>query len=71
VTVVSSLDQIQGLWKRQVGAAKVAWAKLTEDELLKLDGREQKLVALIQERYALTRAEASRQARHFFDTWEA
>jgi uncharacterized protein YjbJ (UPF0337 family) len=71
VTVVSSLDQIPGLWKRQLGAAKIASAKRTEDELLKLDGHEQKLVGLIQERYALTRAEASLQARHCFDTWEA
>ena len=27
-------DEIKGNWKQQVGAAKIAWGKLTEDELL-------------------------------------
>ena len=71
MTAPSSLDEVRGLWKQQVGAAKVAWAKLTEDELLKLDGHHEKLVGLLQERYELTRAEAARQTRHFFDTWKA
>lgn len=67
---VPDLDQIRGLWKQQVGAAKIAWAKLSEDELLKLDGHRERLVGLIQQRYALTRAEADRQIRNFFDTWK-
>jgi uncharacterized protein YjbJ (UPF0337 family) len=71
VTSVPNLAQVQALWKQQMGAAKIMWAKLTDDELLELDGRQEKLVGLIQERYAVTRAEAARQARHFFDTWNA
>ena len=60
-------DQIKGKWKQQVGAAKMAWGKLTEDELLKLEGHEQKLAGLVQERYAVTREEASRQVKDFFN----
>ena len=45
-----SVDEIQGKWKQQVGAAKIAWGKLTEDELLRLAGHQQKLAGLIQER---------------------
>ena len=60
-------DQIKGKWKQQVGAAKIVWGKLTEDELLKLEGHEQKLAGLVQERYAVTREEASRQVKDFFD----
>jgi uncharacterized protein YjbJ (UPF0337 family) len=64
---IPSVDEIKGKWKQQVGAAKIAWGKLTEDELLKLEGHEQKLVGLVQERYATTKEEADRQVKAFFD----
>ena len=57
-----SSTELKGRWKQRIGAAKVAWGKLTEDELLKIEGHEQKLSGLIQERYAITRDEARRQA---------
>ncbi|MGE0341832.1 MAG: CsbD family protein [Porticoccaceae bacterium] len=60
-------DEIKGKWKQQIGAAKVAWGKLTEDELLQLEGHQQKLAGLIQERYAITRNEAEKQVQQFFD----
>lgn len=58
---------LKGKWKQHVGAAKIAWGKLTEDELLKIEGHQQKLVGLVQERYAVTRDEADRQVKSFFD----
>lgn len=61
-----SADELKGKWKQQVGAAKIAWGKLTEDELLRLEGHEQKLAGLVQERYAVTRDEADRQVKDFF-----
>lgn len=60
-----SSDELKGKWKQQVGAAKVAWGKLTEDELLKSQGEQQKLSGLVQERYALTRDEADQQVKDF------
>jgi len=62
-----SADELKGKWAQQVGAAKVAWGRLTEDELLKLEGHEQKLAGLVQERYAITRDEAEKQVRNFFE----
>jgi uncharacterized protein YjbJ (UPF0337 family) len=62
-----SADEVKGKWKQQVGAAKIAWGKLTEDELLKLEGHEQKLAGLVQERYAITRDEADKQVKTFFE----
>lgn len=67
-----SVDEIQGRWKRQVGAAKIAWGKLTEDELLKAEGHQHKLAGLIQERYAITRDQADKQVKSSFEqrkTW--
>lgn len=60
-----STDELMGKWKQQVGSAKIAWGKLTEDELLKSEGHQQKLAGLIEERYAVTRDEADRQVKAF------
>lgn len=62
-----SVDELKGKWKQQVGAAKIAWGKLTEDELLKSEGHQQKLAGLVQERYAITRDEADKQIKSFFE----
>ena len=45
-----SSDEIKGKWKQQMGAAKIAWGKLTDDELLQAEGHQQKLTGLVQER---------------------
>ena len=46
MTDPASLDGIQGLWKQQVGAARIAWAKLTDAESRRLDGRAEQLAGL-------------------------
>lgn len=64
--MIPSIDEMKGSWKRHLGAAKIAWGELTEDELLKVEGRQDKLAGAIQERYAVTRDEADRQVKDFF-----
>lgn len=64
---VPSSDEIKGNWKQQVGAAKIAWGKLTEDELLKTEGQQMRLTGLVQARYAIHRDEADKQVKAFFD----
>jgi uncharacterized protein YjbJ (UPF0337 family) len=44
---------------------------LTEDELLKVEGRQEKLAALVQERYAITRDEADKQVKSFFEKYKS
>lgn len=60
-----STDALKGQWKQHVGAAKVAWGKLTEDELLQSEGQVQKLAGLLQQRYAMTHDEADQQVKNF------
>jgi len=64
---VHNEDVRKGKWKRQVGAAKILWGRLTDDELLKAEGHVEKLVGLVQERYGITRDEANKQVENFFD----
>lgn len=59
-------DTIQGQWKQLVGKAKTTWGKLTDDELLKIEGNAQRLTGLVQERYGATRDEAEKQVKKFF-----
>lgn len=66
-----SVSEVQGKWKQHVGAAKIAWGKLTDDELLKVEGQQQKLSGLVQERYAVTRDEAEKQVKDFFEKHKA
>ena len=58
-------EEVKGKWQQQVGAAKIVWGKLTEDELLKCEGQAQKLAGLIQERYSVTRDEADKQVKEY------
>ncbi|MBA3582024.1 MAG: CsbD family protein [Gammaproteobacteria bacterium] len=59
-------DQVKAKWKQYAGDAKVAWGKLTDDELLQIEGNGQKLAGLVQERYALSREDAEKQVEDFF-----
>ncbi len=63
---MTTIDELKGKWKQNVGKAKLAWGKLTEDEILKSEGRAEKLSGLVQERYAVTKEEADKQIKDFF-----
>lgn len=60
-------DTMKGQWKQLVGHAKQTWSKLTDDELLKLEGDAQRLSGLIQERYGIARDQADSQIQKFID----
>ncbi|PRY96330.1 uncharacterized protein YjbJ (UPF0337 family) [Jezberella montanilacus] len=64
-SVIPSGNEIAGIWKQQVGAAKILWGKLTDDEILRTQGQTQKLVGIIQERYAISREIADQQVADF------
>jgi uncharacterized protein YjbJ (UPF0337 family) len=58
-------DIIAGNWKQLVGKAKVQWGKLTDDDLALIEGRQDRLVGRIQERYGIARDEAERQVKEW------
>ena len=62
-----SLNKMKTQWKQQIVAARIAWARLSADELIKLDGHRQELALLIQERYVITPDEAEKRVKRFFD----
>jgi uncharacterized protein YjbJ (UPF0337 family) len=60
-------DRIEGNWKQLKGKVKSEWGKLTDDDLTLLDGKKDRLVGKIQERYGCRKDEAERQV----DDWIA
>ena len=59
-------DTIEGNWKQLKGKVKEQWGKLTDDDLLEIEGRRDQLVGKIQTRYGITKEEAEAQV----GTWE-
>jgi uncharacterized protein YjbJ (UPF0337 family) len=60
-------DTLKGQWKQMKGRAKETWGKLTDDELLRVEGNAERLSGLVQERYGITRDEADQQIDRFLD----
>ena len=59
-------DQFKGQWKEIKGKAKLQWGKLTEDDLLQIDGSKDQLVGRIQKRYGKTKKEAEKEVDECF-----
>lgn len=59
-------DRVQGNWKQFKGEVKEQWGKLTDDELDQIEGKRDKLIGRLQERYGIAKAEAERQV----SSWE-
>ena len=59
-------EKFKGRWTQTKGAVKEQWAKLTDDDLLAIEGRRDQLVGKIQARYGISKEEAEAQV----STWE-
>ncbi len=59
-------EKVKGGWSQTKGAVKEQWGKLTDDDLLEIEGRRDQLVGKIQARYGISREQAEAQV----STWE-
>lgn len=62
-----SSDELKVQWKQHVGAARITWAQISEEELVKSEGRLERLAGLVQERYGVPRKDAEMQVRIFLE----
>ena len=53
-------DKIAGNWKQAKGELKQSWAKLTDDDLIYIEGSRDKMLGKVQERYGIARDEADK-----------
>ena len=63
-------DKIEGGWKQFKGKLREQWGRLTEDDVAVIEGKRDKLVGKIQERYGITRDEADREVREWLEMLE-
>ena len=60
-------DQIEGRWKQMSGSIRERWGKLTDDDIHLIEGKREKFIGLLQERYGVSREQAHRD----LDEWLA
>jgi uncharacterized protein YjbJ (UPF0337 family) len=58
-------DQMQGKWTQMKGSIKEQWGKLTDDDLEQINGREEKFIGKVQERYGIAKEEAKRRVEEW------
>jgi len=63
-------DMLQGNWKQMRGQVKEWWGDLTDDDLTKIDGKREKLVGSLQERYGYAKDRAEQEVTRRFDEYE-
>ncbi len=54
-------EKIKGSWTQTKGAVKEQWGKLTDDDLMEIQGRRDQLVGKIQVRYGISHEQAEAQ----------
>ncbi len=64
-------DIFQGKWKQMRGEAKSWWGRLTDDDLEQVNGKYDKLVGLLQEKYGYSRQQAEDEIDERFTAYES
>jgi uncharacterized protein YjbJ (UPF0337 family) len=62
-------DVLAGKWKQVQGEVKKQWGKLTDDDLVIVEGQKDKLVGLLQERYGYAREKAEHEVDEFLQKY--
>lgn len=63
-------DILQGNWKQMKGQVKEWWGDLTDDDLTTIDGKRDKLVGALQERYGYAKERAESEVNRRFDEYQ-
>jgi uncharacterized protein YjbJ (UPF0337 family) len=58
-------DQIKGNWRQFTGQVKEKWGELTDNDITEIEGKRDRLLGKIQERYGYERERAEREVDDF------
>ena len=58
-------EEIIGNWNIVKGKVKEQWSELTDDELLKIEGKKDQLIGTIQKKYGVGKEQAEKQFTAF------
>lgn len=60
---------LKGKWNQLKGEIKMKWADLSDNDLARVEGNEDKLVGLLQEKYGYTKDKAKQEVRNFMERY--
>lgn len=58
-------EQFAGYWKQFRGSARETWGKLTSDDMDQVEGKYEKLVGKLQERYGHSKEQAEKEIQEW------
>ncbi len=58
-------DEVKGQWKEIKGQVKAKWGKLTDDDLMRINGKKEELVGALQKHYGQTKDDVERHIDEF------
>jgi len=62
-------DILQGKRRELKGLLKEKWGRLTDDDLGRIEGRTERLVGLLQQRYGYAKEEAEEEYKRIMEQW--
>jgi len=60
-------DIFKGKWKELKGNIKEKWGDLTDDDVTEVEGKTEKLVGILQQKYGYSRDKAQEEYNKFMD----
>ena len=57
-------EMFSGKWNEVKGMLKQKWGKLTDDDLLEIEGDNQMIYGKLKQRYGMTKEDIERQLKH-------
>lgn len=63
-------DILQGKWKEIKGSVKKHWGNLTNDDLTEVEGKQEKLIGLLQKKYGYTKDKAEQEFNRFISGYK-
>jgi uncharacterized protein YjbJ (UPF0337 family) len=58
-------DIFEGKWRQLKGEVRKRWGQLTDDEIEEMEGRQEKLIGKLQEKYGYTKVRAEQEVNDF------
>jgi len=63
-------DILKGKWKEIKGQVKEKWGKLTDDDLITVEGKVEKLLGILQKKYGYSREKVEKEYSEFISRYE-
>ena len=63
-------DILKGKWKEIKGGLKEQWGKLTDDDLVQIEGKVDKLKGILQEKYGYSKDKAEEAYKGFIKKYQ-